>query len=182
MELNKSVASRFLARNPMIVRICYVVDCFPRKSFWFFQSFLFNFWFDAVELQSIIYAAKEEKVIHRKFLVIPMSLFLRKRRFQPFVYLSIVFGIYTTLQYRNWRSSNFLVFRISGSISSKSTNVFNFSLYYVKFFWSKLSKIDVYLVINNIHDSIITNLRKVSNQILEMFFPHLYSLFLAGSF
>ena len=38
---------------------------------------------------------------------------------QPFTHLSIVFRLYTALQYRSCKSSNLLVFHTSVSISSK---------------------------------------------------------------
>ena len=43
---------------------------------------------------------------------------LGKERVQPFVHLSIMFWLYTALQYRSSMSSNFLVFHTSGDISS----------------------------------------------------------------
>ena len=71
---------------------------------------------------------------------------------QLFVNLSIMFWLYTALQYR--------------------------SNYYVEFFLCKLSKFDVELIINNFRDRFICNFRGFSKQTLEM----LYSFFLAGSF
>ena len=58
------------------------------------------------------------RAIHRYFLAIPRSPFLRKGRMDPFVHLSIAFWLYTALQCLRCISSNSLVFHTSGGISS----------------------------------------------------------------
>ena len=57
------------------------------------------------------------RVISLYFLAILWSPFLGKKRMQSFVYLSIVFWLYTALQYWSSMSSNSLVFHTSGDIS-----------------------------------------------------------------
>ena len=47
---------------------------------------------------------------------------------------------------------------------------------------SKLPKFAVSLIINNFRNRFIRNFRWLSKQILEMFFSHVYSFFLAGNF
>ena len=49
---------------------------------------------------------------------------------QSYVHLSIVFWLYTVLQYRSSRSSNFLVFHTSGGISL-SPAAFLFLIFFV---------------------------------------------------
>ena len=49
----------------------------------------------------------------------PRSPFLGKGRMQPFVHLSMLFWLYTALQYLSSMSSNFFVFHTSGGISSR---------------------------------------------------------------
>ena len=56
----------------------------------------------------------------RQFLAILRSPVFGKWRMQPFVHLYIVLWLYTALLYRGSKSSNFLVFHISGSISLRS--------------------------------------------------------------
>ena len=58
------------------------------------------------------------RVIPKQFLAIPRSSFLGKGRMYPFVHLSIVFWLYTVLQYRSSMSSNSLVFYTFEGISS----------------------------------------------------------------
>ena len=90
--------------------------------------------------------------------------------------MSIVFWLYMALQYR--------FFHTFGGyfIKTGCFPVFNSCYYYVESYLSKLSEFDVQLDINNFCDRFISNLREFSKQILEKFFPHLYSFFLAGSF
>ena len=58
-------------------------------------------------------------------MAIPRLPFLGKRRMQPYVNLSIVFCLYTALQYRSSMSLNFLVFHTLGGISSRpATSLF----------------------------------------------------------
>ena len=66
-----------------------------------------------------ILAAREVSVMLRYLLVILRSPFLWKGMMQPFVYLSIVFWLYTALQYRSSRSSKLFVFYISRGMSSR---------------------------------------------------------------
>ena len=83
------------------------------------------------------------------------------------------------LQYRRNRSSNFLVFHTPSGISSRPA-VFLFII-----FVSATSSSCVNcpsLIINNFRDRFICNFSVLSKKILEMFFPLLYSFFLAGSF
>ena len=63
-------------------------------------------------------AAMDVRVIHRQFLAIPKSPFLGKGRMHSFVYLSIVFWLYTVLQRQSCLSSNSLVYHTSAGISS----------------------------------------------------------------
>ena len=60
-------------------------------------------------------------VMPRYFLAILRSPFLRKGNMQPFVYPYVVFWVYTALQYRSTKTSNFLVFHTSRGISLKLT-------------------------------------------------------------
>ena len=51
-------------------------------------------------------------------MAVPRSPFFGKGRMHPFVHLSIVFSLYTSLQCQSSMSSNFLVFHTSGGILS----------------------------------------------------------------
>ena len=48
---------------------------------------------------------------------------------QPFVHFSIMFSLYMVLQNRNSKSSNFLIFHISGGISSRPAS-FSFLIFF----------------------------------------------------
>ena len=120
---NKFVASSFFARTASriqrILKICGVLDLFLRKPFWFFQC-IFPI-LGSLRLRSralYILAATDIRVITRYFLDNPRSLFVGKTRMRPFVNLSIVFRLYTSLQCRSFMSSNSLVFHTSRGISS----------------------------------------------------------------
>ena len=113
------------------------------------------------------------------FLVIPRSLFLGKEKMQPFTDFFLVFWLYTVLHNQRSISSNFLVFHTSGGILFCGFSAFNFFQSCIKFFLSKLFQFDVLLAINNFF---ISDFRRVSKQILQIFFPLLKSFFLAGSF
>ena len=98
-----------------IVKISDLVDWFLRKTFWFFQRIFSISGFMRLSSGALyIWAVMEERVILRQFLAIPRSPFLGKGRMHPFFHLSIVFWLYTALQYQSSLSSNFLVFHTSG--------------------------------------------------------------------
>ena len=115
---NNIVASRFFARIPSrirrIVNICHFRDLFLWKPFWFFLR-IFSI-LGSMQLRSralYILTAINVRVIPRSFLGNPRSPFSGKGRVHPFVHLSIVFRLYTALQYRSGMSSNCLIFHIS---------------------------------------------------------------------
>ena len=65
---NTSVALRSFSRTfsmiRQIVRICDVVDLFPRKPFCFFLRISVDFRFDTIEKQSIIYLSSQRSKNH----------------------------------------------------------------------------------------------------------------------
>ena len=123
-KLMNNVASRHFARSPSIrriIKICDVVDRFLRKLFWFFLSIFSILGSMRLHRRALhILAAMDVRVIPRQFLTTPRSSFLGKGRMYLFVHLSIVFWLYTALQYQSSMSSNSLVFPTSNGISSIS--------------------------------------------------------------
>ena len=120
---NKIVASRFFARTPSrirrIVKICDVMDLFLQKPFWFFLSIFSILGSMPLRWRAMyILATMDIRVIPRWFLANLRSPFLGKGRMYPFVHQSIVFWLYTALQYRDSMSSNSLVFHTPWGISS----------------------------------------------------------------
>ena len=119
---NNIVASRFfahtLSRIRWIVKLCDVVDLFLWKLFWFFLS-MFSI-LDSKWLHSrALYILAATGCKGYTLVVLGWSeVALGKRRMHPFVHLSIVFWLYTALQYQSSISSNSLVFHTFGSISS----------------------------------------------------------------
>ena len=118
---NNSVASRFFARTPRIRRIVKICDVnrFLPKPFWFSLS-IFSMFSSMGSPMGIVdlgrYGCKDYNLSSSwQFQSHP---FLGKRRMHLFVHLSIVFWLYTALQYRSSMSSNSLVFHTSGGISS----------------------------------------------------------------
>ena len=91
--------------------ICFSENHFDSKNF-------LNFWFNTVELQSIINLSRHGSKGYAtvEVLAIPMAPFLGKGWMQLFVHLSIVLWLYMALRYWSSKSSNFLVFHTSGGI------------------------------------------------------------------
>ena len=84
-----------------------------------FKNFL-NFWVASVELQNIInLSCYRSNGFALVVLNNSMLTFLGKREDAAFIHLSIVFWLYTALQYQNRKSSNFLIFHTSRGISSR---------------------------------------------------------------
>ena len=59
-------------------------------------------------------------------------------------------------------------------------SVLNSYLNYIEFFFSKLSYFDILLIIKDFRDRIFCDFRGDYKLILKVFFPHIYSFFLAG--
>ena len=100
-------------------QICHIMDRFLRKPFWLFLSIfavLGSMWLRSRTLY--ILAAMDVRFIPWEFLAIPRSPFLGKGWMHPFVYLSILFWLYTALHCRSSMSSNSLVLHKFGGISS----------------------------------------------------------------
>ena len=114
--------------------------------------------------------------------MIPKSPFLRKARMQLFA-IPLLYFLYRR-RFKIEEVIKSLCPHTSGGISYRSPILlrFIFRQNYFIFFLHKLSKFDVYLAIHNFCDRFIDDFRRVSKQILGIFFPLLYSLFSAGSF
>ena len=123
-----------------IIRILYVVHQLLQKPFWFFRIIFSNSGFIRMSSRALqILTAMEVRVTPRQFLTIPRSPIFRKGMMQPFTHHSRVLCLYTALQYRSSRSSNFFVFVCWYYIKSTIFLVFSFSLCDIEFFLSILS-------------------------------------------
>ena len=100
-----------------------------------------------------------------------------------FVHLSIMFLLYTALHDQRSKSSHFFVFHTSESISSRPATFLRLVVLRTVINSSILKcpiLISSWPLIISLVD--LSDFRRVSHQILEMFFPHLKPFFLAGRF
>ena len=105
----------------------------------------------------------------------PVVVFFEKRRMPSFVNFSVVFWLFAALDNRRSMPLNFF-FHTPGSISSRPAGFFAFNCF-LKSVFHELFKFIVELVINNFFGCFVCDFRRVSKQILEMFFPLLMSFF-----
>ena len=92
-----------------IFRISGTVDLFSPKNILILLKNFLNFWFDAVELQNIINLSCDGSMGYVSVVLGNSEVtFLVEREDEGFFQLSLVFWLYTALQYRSSKSSNFL--------------------------------------------------------------------------
>ena len=99
---NLGVASRLFPWTPSKIRLIvrnFDVDPFLQKTFWFFLR---------------IFLISSSMRLSKSWVHLSWG----KGGYSPFFHLSIVFWLYTALQYESCRSSNFIVFHSFGGISS----------------------------------------------------------------